>query len=153
MSTVLAKDEQVVKDESFIVNPFLFWFKARYTLTNKRITGEQPNTVLGIIPIGKAQFSQPLKTVASVSCSTKFSLKRLLLGLVFGLIGISLMGSMNIPSIVLLIFAVGQILYCYTATFGITNNSGQTPGYEISILEKSKVEAFVHEVNNTIADS
>ncbi len=152
MSTILGKDEQKIKEATFTANLILFWLKANYVLTNKRVTGHTPNTFLGLIPLGKAQISQPLKTIASVTSSTKFSFFRLIIGVVFLVIGFSVMGSSLPGGIILLILGAINILNCFTATFVITNNAGQSTGYEISILEKSKVIAFTNEVNTVIAD-
>lgn len=149
MSTILGKDEQKIEEATFTANLILFWLKANYVLTNKRITGHTPNTLLGVIPLGKAQIAQPLKTVASVASSTKFSFMRLLLGLILVIAGFAFITSFGI---VLLFFGAINILNCYTATFVVTNNAGQSVGYEISILEKSKVVGFVNEVNTVIAD-
>ncbi|MFK5879463.1 MAG: hypothetical protein QM478_08195 [Flavobacteriaceae bacterium] len=152
MSTILGKDEQKIKEATFTANLILFWLKANYTLTNKRVTGHTPNTLFGLIPLGKAQIAQPLKTIASVASSTKFSFLRLIIGVVFLVIGFSTMGSSFFVGVILLILGAINILNCFTATFVITNNAGQSTGYEISILEKSKVEAFTNEVNTVIAD-
>jgi hypothetical protein len=59
MSTVLGKDEKSIREDVFTANLVLFWLKANYTLTNKRVTGDTPNTLLGLIPLGKAQIAQP----------------------------------------------------------------------------------------------
>lgn len=152
MSTILGKDEKNVREAVFTANLILFWLKANYVLTNKRVTGHTPNTLFGLIPLGTAQIAQPLKTIASVSSSTKFSIVRLIIGLVFLGIGFGMFGSSFIIAIILLILGAINILNCYTATFVITNNAGQSAGYEISILEKSKVEEFTDEVNTVIAD-
>jgi purine-cytosine permease-like protein len=165
MSLILTKDEKEINKSKFTANLLLFWLKANYTLTNKRIAGETPNTFLGLIPFGKAKLSQPLKTVASVSSSTKFKFKRLIFGLILLVIGGSIGESteeltavgtepagMGFLGVIFILFGIINILNCYTATFSITNNSGQNTGYEISILEKSKVEVFVNKINNQIAD-
>ncbi len=149
MSTILGKDEQKIKDATFTANLILFWLKADYVLTNKRVTGHTPNTLMGIIPLGKAQIAQPLKTIASVSSSTKFSFLRLLIGLILVGAGFGFITSFGI---ILLLLGAINVLNCYTATFVITNNAGQSVGYEISILEKAKVVEFVNEVNTVIAD-
>ncbi|MGD8779464.1 MAG: hypothetical protein PVH88_10960 [Ignavibacteria bacterium] len=152
MSTVLGKDEQIIKEASFTANLILFWLKANYILTNKRVTGHTPNTLFGLIPLGQAQIAQPLKTIASVSSSTKFSILRLIIGIIFLIIGFSIIGSSFIVGIILLLLGAINILNCYTATFVITNNAGESTGYEISILEKSKVVEFINEVNTVVAE-
>ena len=148
MSVILTKDEQEINNSKFTANLLLFWLKANYTLTNKRVSGETPNTFLGLIPLGKAKISQPLKTIASVSCSSKFLFKRFILGVILLVIG----GQGMITGVIFTVFGIINILNCYTATFSIRNHSGENVGYEISILEKSKVENFVNLVNNQIAD-
>lgn len=149
MSTILGKDEEKIREATFTANLILFWLKANYVLTNKRITGHTPNTLFGLIPLGKAQVAQPLKTVASVVSSTKFHIWRLLLGLILVIAGFSTIDSYGI---IILIIGLVNLLNCYTATFVVTNNAGQSVGYEISILEKSKVVEFVNEINTVIAE-
>lgn len=153
MSTILGKDEQIIREDVFTANLILFWLKAKYCLTNKRVTGHTPNTFLAVIPLGNAQVAQPLKTIASVISSTKFHFLRLLLGFIFVIGGGALLGSTSvIIVIILIIIGLVNVLNCYTATFVITNNAGQSTGYNISILEKSKVQNFVNEINTVVAD-
>lgn len=150
MSTVLGKDEQMVREDVFTANLIMFWLKANYALTNKRITGHTPNTLMGLIPLGKAQIAFPLKNIASVISSTKFHFMRLLIGLIFVIIGFAIGGLL--PLVIFVLLGLVNILNCYTATFVITNNAGQVNAYEISILEKDKVQQFVNEINTTIAE-
>ncbi len=152
MSTILGKDEQKIKEATFTTDLILFWFKANYVLTNKRVTGHTPNTLLGLIPLGKVQIAQPLKTIASVITSTNFSFLRFIIGVVFFILGLTTVGSSIFGGIILLIIGVINILNCFTATFVITNNAGISTSNKISILEKSKVIAFTNEVNTIIAD-
>ena len=57
-----------------------------------------------------------------------------------------------LPLVIFVLLGLVNILNSYTATFVITNNAGQEDWYEISILEKGKVQEFVNEVNTTIAE-
>lgn len=150
MSTVLAKEEKQVRTDSFTANLILFWLKANYTLTNKRVTGNSPNTFLGLIPLGNNEFSQPLKTIASVSSSTQFKFKVFIFALILLIGGFAMIDS--IIGFVLIFFGAINLLNSYTSIFLVTNNAGQSEGYEISILEQSKVKEFVDQVNTVIAD-
>ncbi|NQV18897.1 MAG: hypothetical protein HQ534_10175 [Armatimonadetes bacterium] len=156
MSTkmVLGKDERIISENKFTSNLILFWLKARYTLTNKRVTGHTPNTLLGIIPLGKSQVAQPLKTIASVASSTKFRFLTFLFGLILIVVGLCMWGNTDtfFAGFILAILGLVNLLNCITATFVITNNAGQSTGYKLSILEKSKVQSFVNEINTVIAD-
>lgn len=150
MSIVLAKDENIIREDVFTTNLALFWLKADFNLTNKRVTGQKPNTLFGLIPLGKSEIVQPLKSITSVSSSTKFHIGRLFIGLLLLLVGVAI-GSW----VSLLIFCVlGLILLlnCYTAEFLILSNTAIPQGYEISILEKSKVESLVSQINTVVSE-
>ncbi len=146
MNTVLLKDEKEIKKTAFATNLLLFWLKADFTLTNKRVLWKAPNTLLGLIPLGKNNLSQPLNTIASVFSSTKFYFKRFILAIIFLVIAYSM------SNILFLILGVVNLLNSYTATLVINNNGGKSLWCEVSIIDKSKVEAFVNEVNVQMAD-
>lgn len=153
MNNTLGKDEAVIKEITFSPNLFLFWLKAHYALTNKRLTGQQPNTLLGLIPLGKRNVSQPLRTIASVACVTKFWFKRLLVGLFFLVIGVGVMAEASfIGGLVLTLIGVGGVLNCYTAYFNVTNNAGQELGCEVIITAQAEVESFANEMNQVISE-
>jgi hypothetical protein len=154
MNTTLGKDEAIIKEITFSPNLVLFWIKAHYVLTNKRLTGEHPNTLFGVIPLGKVNISQPVKTIASVACVSKFWFKRLLLGLGLLVLGLIMM-SAEVPFIVGLFVALiglGNLLTCYTAYFDVTNNAGQKLGCEVIITAQSEVEAYANQINTVISD-
>lgn len=153
MNTTLGKDETVIKEVTFSPNLVLFWLKANYVLTNKRLSGRRPNTFAGVIPLGKVNVSQPLKTIASVACVTKFWFKRLLAGLIFLVIGGALVSEVSfMAGLLVLLVGIGNILTCYTAYFNVTNNAGQDLGCEVIITAQAEVEAFANQINHVISD-
>lgn len=153
MNKALGKDETVIKEVTFSPNMALFWLKARYVLTSKRLTGELPNTLLGLIPLGKVNKSQPLKTIASVACVSKFWFKRLLVGLIFLVLGALLISEVNFfVGLPVLLIGAGNVLNCYTAYFNVTNNAGQELGCEVIITAQAEVEAFANQMNQIISD-
>lgn len=153
MNTPLGKDEVLIKEVTFGPNLFLFWLKAHYALTNRRLTGQRPNTLFGVIPLGKRNVSQPLRTIASVACVTKFWFMRLLIGLVFLFIGISVMFTASfLGGLIPLLIGLVGVLNCYTAYFNVTNNAGQELGCEVIITAQAEVEAFANEMNQVISE-
>lgn len=148
MDVVLSKDEQVIKDTAFRTNLFLFWFKSSYVLTNKRVIIETPNTYfLGIIPIGKIHDKKLLKDIYFVSRSTNLSFWRLVIGLIFILVGISKFCAFGL---LLILIGVANLLNSYTTTFVITDKAKQSIRYGVCTLEKKRMEAFVDEVNEVL---
>lgn len=153
MNTALGREETNIKEIQFSPNLVLFWLKANYVLTNKRLTGQRPNTIAGVFPLGKVNISQPLKTIASVACVTKFWFSRLLWGLVFLVIGMVVMTQGSFfGGLPVLLIGIGFVLNCYTAYFNVTNNAGQNLGCEVIITAQSEVESFANEMNQVISD-
>ena len=152
MSFVLGKDEESIETKDFTTNLVLAWLKTNFTITSKRIVGYKPNTLLGLIPLGKVEVTYPLKNIASVGVSTKFHVKRFIFGIILVLIGLNTLGDSFLTGLILLLLGALPLLNSYTSTFNISNNAGQSHLIEISILEKSKVQDFVNSVNKTIAD-
>jgi hypothetical protein len=148
----MGKDEQIIKEYTFVANLILFWLNANYSLTNKRLIGYQPNTLLGLIPLGKAEVVQPLKNIASVSSSTEFHFAKLLIGVILLFVGMGAFGNSFLLGVILIVLGGINLLNCYTSTFIVLNNGGAKVGYNLSILDKSKVDTFVMDVNSAIAE-
>ncbi|WP_188206904.1 hypothetical protein [Alkalibacillus aidingensis] len=153
MNIALGKDEEVTSKGNFITNLVLAWLKTDFSLTNKRFIGFQPNTLLGVFPLGKKEISYPLKNIASVGVSTQFHLKRFILGLILVFIGLAMFGDSFLGGLILLAVGILPLLNSFTTTMGVTNNAGQVVNIEMSILEKDKVQQFINEVNIAISDA
>ena len=147
MNAESGKDETKITDAVFTTNLVFFWLKSKLCLTNKRLTGQVPNTILGFIPAGKSEIVHPVKSISSVGYSTKAHPRRLILGLLLLLFGLAIhsFGS-------LLYFLLGLIMLnnSYTTKFEVFTNTARPQGFEISILEKSKMEDFVTEIKTLI---
>lgn len=152
LNVVLGKDEEIKKTENFTTNLVLNWLKTDFSLTTKRIIGYQPNTLLGVFPLGKKEITYPLKNIAGVGVSTKFHFKRFIIGLILVFIGFSMMGDSFLGGLILLIIGALPLFNSFTSTLSITNNAGQSHLIEMSILEKDKVQDFVNKVNISIAE-
>ncbi|WP_214483762.1 hypothetical protein [Bacillus sp. SM2101] len=152
MSIVLGNDETVTSKENFTTNLVLSWLKTDFSLTNKRLVGFSPNTLFGVFPLGKNEFSYPLKNVASVGVSTKFHFKRFIIGLILVFMGLGAFDTSFFVGLVLLAVGALPLLNSYTSRMIVTNNAGQAADIEISILEKDKVQQFVNRVNMGISD-
>lgn len=152
MGLVLSKDEVLQREDTFTTNLVLFWLKTDFSLTSKRVMGHAPNTFLGMIPLGKSEFTYPLKNIAGIAASTKFHFVRLLVGLILVFAGFGVFDSSFIGAIILILLGLSPLANCYTSTFVITNNAGEAPIIELSILEKDKVAEFVGAANAAIAE-
>lgn len=159
MNVSLGKDEKVISEYQFSPNLVLYWLKAKYTLTNKRVVGSYPNTLLYLIPLGNSQVDQPLKNVASVVASTKFSLLKFIVGWIMLGFAIGLFASASeagigyaIGGLLFLLGSVESFVECLVTYFVVINNAGMRSGWRILMWEKPKVQKLVSEINTATAE-
>ena len=116
----LAAGERNIDESVVRTSLVLFWLKTRLTLTNLRLFGSVPNTMLVVIPLGRKDITQPLSRISNVSFETKFHVIRFVLGLLIVLTGLvivltGLAGiTTNVSSVVWLIvglIVLGLVLY------------------------------------------
>ena len=150
MDTVFGKNEKKITDAVFTKNIVFFWRKSRFSLTNKKLTGQVPNTILWIIPAGKYEIVHPVKSISSVGYTTKVHPMRFIFGifLLFCTAVIHSFGSL----IVYGVHASIMLLNSYTTKFEIFTNTARPQGFEVSILEKEKMKSFVTEITTLITE-
>jgi hypothetical protein len=151
MDTVPGKNEKKITDIVFTKNIAFFWRKSRFTLTNKKLTGQVPNTILWIIPAGKYEIVHPVKSISSVGCTTKVHPVRFIFGILLLLCAavIHSFGSLivyGVPASIML-------LNSYTTKFEVFTNTARPQGFEVSILEKGKMKSFVTQITTLITES
>lgn len=144
-------NESAISNATFTPSLTTPWLKANFNLSSKRLSGSVPNLLLGLIPIGKREFTYPLKNVSGILVSTKFYLSRLIIGLILISVGLSSIKESFIIGILILLFGASTLVNCLTTSFLISNSAGQKEGYQLSILDKNSVKDFVDKVNNTVA--
>lgn len=146
------KNERVIMEGTYCTNVVLRWLTTDLALTNKRFKGYDHNTLFSLLPLGKNEVTMPLKSIASVSTSTKFHLKRFVIGLVFTMIGIPELFHFNLFGLLFLVLGIVPLFNSYTSALIVTNNAGHSIPIQISILEKGNLQEFANKVNNTIAE-
>jgi len=90
---------------------FLFpWIKGEVSVDTRMVTTKTVNTILSIIPAGTNEQSIPLSNISSVTVSTSFNIKLILIGLALGLFGFSTLSSDFLMGLILLL--VGVVFFC-----------------------------------------
>lgn len=125
---------------SIVVRPnlALFWLKTTLTVTPKGITGSIPNTIFGVIPLGYKDVMFPLRQVSGVSVITKFSVLRLIVGLILATVGWALI----LPGI----FGVIMLFNVYTAQLQIFNTGMAAEVIGATWLDKAILESYANQV-------
>ena len=141
----LAPDERVLAGGSFMFSNLLFFLHWRMAVTSKRLVGQTPNTILGIIPLGSTQVSYPLAAIAGVKTRTAYSVLALALGAILLLAGIA-----N-GNAILLILGVLGLAAAFNAKIEVTNSGGGTTGHQVAFLDRGSANAFLQQVSTVIA--
>jgi hypothetical protein len=155
MGIVLAKGEDLVRSDEFLTSHIFLWLKLRLAVTTRRIAGEKPNTILGVIPLGSLKLTYPLPNVASVGTYTKLSVGALLLGVVLLVAAYFLVsgasGDARVAGFVVAVLGLLSLIEAYQAHLGIWNTGGNYIGHRISIFDRGAADAFCQELNTIIA--
>ena len=149
---VLGREESVLRSERFLASNIFIFLRFQLALTNRRLTGQRPNTILGFIPVGSSKVTYPLTGIAGINTTSRVSALRLLLGLALGLAGFSNMGTSTSNAVVLMLVGALLVLSSYYASLQITNSGGGTINHVISVFDKGRAAAFCEEVNTVLAE-
>lgn len=144
----LGKDENIISNHILSYSLVLFFIKSAFDITNKRLIGQVPN-LLWIFPIGKNNVTYPLKNIAGVRIDNKISFKKLILGIILVLIGLSKISSLFI----ILLIGILLVISSFEVLLVVQNNSGASISYVVSPLEKNKAQQLVNKLNQVIADN
>ena len=150
MST-LAEGEHQIDESTVRTSLLLFWLRTNLTLTNKRLTGTVPNTILALFPLGRREITQPLSRISNVGYDTKFHLVRFLIGAILLVIGVGGLADGNIESLFILALSLLPLGWSWVARITVTDNSGKENDIPVSMLDKEEVDRFLGVINTTLA--
>lgn len=133
-----------------LLTPYL---RTRLSLSTDRIEGSMPNTLFGLIPLGKKTITQPLKGVSNVSVDTKVEGTRLLIGALLVLLGImlSFADGSAVLAVLVIVLGVALLLVSFRAELVIADASGSKLKVPVSYLDREPLEGFAREVNDAVA--
>jgi hypothetical protein len=145
-------DDNVLATVSVRPSPLLFWLTVDLRVSEKSISGKQPNTVLGIIPAGYKKVSYALKQVSGVDVETKVSVSKILLGALVFFAGVMAFSSNLFLGLLLAILGAALFVAGLTAALAITNTGGATQYITVSLLDRAKLEEFASVTQKAVLD-
>lgn len=151
---IFAPGEQSAAEVSVHPSLIAFWLKTTLSVTNRRVVGNVPNTLMGVIPVGNQNISYPLSGVAGVTVNTKFHFGRFLIGVLLVIFSFVAFGSGSgggvLFGVLLLALGVVGVLNAFAAGLEITNNGGGSQTVDVSMLDKARLREFVECVNQRL---
>lgn len=140
--------ETNVYEAQFSPTVLLFWLKTEIAATNMRVVSKSPNTIFGILPLGYKDTAIPMNSVAGVGVEVKFSLLRLIVGLIFLFTGVAI--SDNLFGWILLLLGISFTLNSFSAALAVQNHGGAVTHMRVSVLEKQKLEQMRDAINQRL---
>ena len=110
--------------QSFITSYLTFYLKASITLEGVFIKTSNPNTILKVIPLGSQNKTIPVDQVASVDSSFRLDFKSFAWGIIFALIGLSMMQNSFIGGLILAAYGVLTVLSAFQTLLVLHLTSG-----------------------------
>src|SRR5699024_6424462 len=81
------------KKFEFSLSLLFFWIKGHLVIDNNFIKVSTANAIFGLFPAGKDSQNIPLKNISSTQLSSKYSIFRMVIGIIFILVFLSKLGS------------------------------------------------------------
>ncbi len=148
-----ASDDQVLAQVDLTPSPLLFWLKVNLRLSEKSLSGKNPNTIFGIIPAGYNAVSYSLRQVSGVAVETKVSVPKVIFGLFFSFAGLSnIVNGQFFGGLVFLIIGAAIFVAGLTAALAVTNTGGVTQYIKVSLIDRSRLEDFSAKVQKAVLD-
>lgn len=135
----IAPGESGIVTDSFSPSPIMFWLKTKVDASTMRVRYVSPNTLLGLIPLGEQAKTIPVANISSVDTDTRFNLGPFLIGIVLTGVGIGCMPDSIPLGLVLLVFAVANLVNALSARLTFVNHAGGRNTVTVSILEKARL--------------
>lgn len=139
-------------NESFITSYLTFYLKAQVAIDGNVVKTSNPNTILKVIPLGSKNKSIPLDQLTSVDDSFALDFKSFIWGLIFAIIGMSVMGESNsgFAGFLLLVYGALTLLSSFQTKLEFNLASGSTYSLSVVIFEKEKLNRTKDAIEATI---
>lgn len=88
LGITLSNDEKLIAKDLFSYSILLFFIKWDMYVTSKRFIANEPNLVLGILPLGKNVTTLPLRNISLIQTKTRFKIGLMFLAAIFVFLGL-----------------------------------------------------------------
>lgn len=143
-----------MKPIKYVTSLLTFYLKGEISAEQNLIKFKNPNTILGLIPLGSKKENITINQIASTQSNFKLKLKKFILGIIFAIFSFSLLGVEGgfIGFSIMLIIAVNFVLDAFEIVLQINMTSGQTRTIEFFIFDKAKAQSAENQINAMIAE-
>ena len=136
----------------YITSLFTFYLKGEISLEQHFVRFKEPNTILGLIPLGAKKDSVPINQIASTQTDFKLKLGKMLIGIVIAVLGFSLFKDSFAAGLILVLIGANSIIDAFEIDLKVSMTSGQVKLIDFFIFDKAKAEEAERMMNELIAN-
>lgn len=125
--------------QSFIVSYLTFYLKASVALEGDFIKLSNPNTILKVIPLGAENKTVPVDQLSSVDDSFRLDFKAFLWGVLFAVIGFSMLDASFLGGLILAGYGILTVLSAFQTILTLNLTSGQSLKVSVAVFEKANL--------------
>lgn len=151
--TFYAPESIKIDTIEFITSYITFYLKGSVEFTNDNVIAQVPNTILGVIPLGRRKRTLDVAHITSTVSNFRVDIKNLLIGAVIALFGLGELGDPNglVVGLVALVFGVLMVLNALISYVAISLDSGEVVIIPLVIFERSKSDMIADNINKLLS--
>ena len=146
---------------TFLTSLLTFYLKGRITVDASFLNISFPNTVLGIIPLGKRTSTIPINQISTTSSSFRLDLKRFLIGIIIIALGVIMFyeylngdGNYRTGYLVVLscivLCGICSIINSFEVILRFDMTSGKSKQLHFIVFESGKAKKVSQQINEMI---
>lgn len=136
----------------YVTSLLTFYLKGEIAAEQNFIRFNEPNTILGLIPLGAKKENIPVTQIASVQSNMRVKFLKLVVGVIVSILALSLFKDSFLGGLIILLIGLNVVLDAFEIDLDISNTSGQIKSIDFFIFDKSKADLAVDQINSIIAN-
>lgn len=136
----------------FMTSYLTFYLKGKVEVEKNFVKFQIPNTILKLIPLGKATRSLPVNQISHVDDSFRVSIKSMIWGIIMLLLGLGALVNDPGYGIILSLYGILTILSSFETILVVNSTAGAPTIISFVVFEKSKALVCKDYINNLIAE-
>ena len=140
-----------MKPIRYMTSLLTFYLKGEIKSEQNFIVFKNPNTILGLIPLGSKTEKYPVTQIASTATNFKLKLGKLLLGIIVAIGAIATMKNSFVGGLIILIFAANWIIDAFEIDLVVSTTAGQQKLIDFFVFEGGKARLAEQQINAMIS--
>ena len=136
----------------YVTSLLTFYLKGEIAAEQNFIRFKEPNTILGLIPLGAKKENIPVTQIASVQSNMRVKFLKLVVGVIVSILALSLFKDSFLGGLIILLIGLNVVLDAFEIDLDISTTSGQIKSIDFFIFDKSKADLAVDQINSIIAN-